>query len=285
MKRDPRKSAGMLRDVSRLIGPLDVMYQVGNLIFKKSLRYTLLTAGLGVVGVITHSLNLPGFTVRQAILLPLAIGLGCLVVGGSFKAVPRLISSRLFTVAQASGLNLMEDYRKSEVDGHLRVLWDRLFQHECRLRLRAGATAFDGVSIRLADGEDPDAAVGRARAEYLARAHKALATPQPQIRQMHEVGLDLRYLEDWRDGAYLDRSDTKLVEQFEGNATLLAARREVGLTGTLGMIRFRLRPGVPLAGRGEGALAGPLRGRRRAGAGAAGADHPARVRPELRGRL
>ena len=45
---------------------------------------------------------------------------------------------------------------------------------------------------------------------------------------MFRVGLDLRFFEDWRDGAYLDCSDSKLIEQFDGNSTIQAARAEVG---------------------------------------------------------
>jgi hypothetical protein len=42
------------------------------------------------------------------------------------------------------------------------------------------------------------------------------------------LGVDLRFLEDWRNGAYFDRQDVKLVEQFDGSATLEAIKREVG---------------------------------------------------------
>jgi hypothetical protein len=42
------------------------------------------------------------------------------------------------------------------------------------------------------------------------------------------LGIDLRFLEDWRNGAYFDRQDVKLVEQFDGSATLGAIKREVG---------------------------------------------------------
>ena len=207
---------------------MDVLYHVGRLIYQRSLRYTIFTVGVSVIGVVAREgFDLPGLTIRQAILLPLLVGVATLVGGFVMKAVPRLISSRLLTVAQASDLNLMEDYRKSQADEHLRVLWQRLFQHECGLHIEPGGDSLPA-----------------ARSDFLARAHKALITPEPQIRQMHEVGLDLRYLEDWRDGAYLDRSDTKLVEQFEGNMTLLAARRQAGLYGPATMWRFRARRGA-----------------------------------------
>jgi len=226
----------VLTDLGRLIAPLDVMYHVGNLIFRRSLRYTLFTVGISILGLLTSSLHLPGLTIEQAILLPLMIGAVTLVVGYLLKAIPSLISSRLLTVAQASDLNLMEDYRKSECAEHLEILWDRLFRDECRLRMASGRPALG--CCRREEGESDADALQRAKLEFFARAGEALVTPAPQIGQMYRIGLDLRYLEDWRDGAYLDRSDTKLIEQFEGGAALVAARRQVGLCGSAATVRL-----------------------------------------------
>ncbi len=234
MKRNGRKRTAVLRDLGRLVAPMDVLYQVGNMIYRRSLRYTLLTAGIGLIGMTAGFLDLPGLTVRQAIMLPLIVGAVALVGGYVMRLVPRMISTRLLTVAQACGLNLMEDYRKFMVDAHLDVLWNRLFSHECAVRTAAGLPAFGGA----ANGRDGESPLRSDHEEFLARAHGALDSPLPQIREMYHTGLDLRYLEDWRDGAYLDRSDTKLVEQFEGNVTLTAARREAKLSGAGAMRRF-----------------------------------------------
>jgi hypothetical protein len=237
MNGNGRKRTAIVRDLTRLIAPLDVLYTIGNLIYKRSLRYTMLTAGIGLLGIMAKGLGLPGFTVRQAIMLPLMIGGLSLVCGTLLKVVPSLISSRLLTVAQASDLNLMEDYRKSQVDEHLRALWKRIFQHECRMRMADESPGECGIR----PGETGTEAIARARESFFARAKKALISHLPQIQQMHMVGLDLRYLEDWRDGAYLDRSDTKLIEQFDGNATLVAARRAAGMTGLGATMLFRPR--------------------------------------------
>ncbi len=226
-----RKRWAMLRDLGRVISPLDVLYHVGNQISRRSLRYTLFTVGVSLLGMVAAWLHLPGLTVRQAVLLPLVIG-GLSLTGGTLlKIVPSLISSRRLAVAQASDLNLMEDYRKAQADEHLAALWDRVFQHETYL-----PKAADDDS--RGDSPRPPA---DAREQFLATARHALDVPRPQIQQMHALGLDLRYLEDWRDGAYLDRSDTKLREQFEGNATLLAARRAARLCGVARTLRFRPR--------------------------------------------
>jgi hypothetical protein len=218
----------MLKDLGRLIAPLDVVYHVGKQVYRRSLRYTMFTVGVSVVGMLAKQFNLPGLTVRQAILLPLAIGGTTLVGGFALKTIPSLISSRLMIVAQAGDLNLMEDYRKAEMAEHLDALWDRVFRHECMLRVQAGEPA---VGCAPADGEPMADTLGRAQAAFRQRAAWALQTPTAQIQQLHEVGLDLRYLEDWRDGAYLDASDTKLMEQFNGASSLLAARRAVRLGG------------------------------------------------------
>ena len=237
MKRTGRKFTAVLGDMARVVAPLDVLYQVGNLIYRRSLRYTLLTAGIAVIGVLADSLKLPGLpglTIKQAIMLPLIVGGVAFVGGYLMKIIPRMISTRLLTVAQACELNLMEDYRKSATEEHLDVLWQRVFVHECRLRLDGGLDAIGGCD----DGPDPDETLESARKRFSTRALRALASHLPQTRQMHQTGLDLRYFEDWRDGACLDRSDTKLVEQFDGNLTLTSVRREVALAGPAAMARY-----------------------------------------------
>ena len=221
----PRTFRALVRDVKRLVSPLDVMYHVGNMIYRRSLRYTLFVVGISILGYLANRLSLPGLTIQQAIALPLIIGGLALVFGSVLRVIPGLISSRLLTVAQASDLNLMEDYRKTQTSEHLEAIWQRVFRYESTL----GEEAVD------------DEAQGLAKSDFLARAEKALASHLPQIHQMHLIGLDLRYLEDWRDGAYLDCSDTKLREQFEGNSTLTAVRREVGLWGAAGMRNFTIR--------------------------------------------
>ncbi|MBC8374201.1 MAG: hypothetical protein ISS69_11985 [Phycisphaerae bacterium] len=195
------------------------------MIYRRSLRYTLFVVGISILGVLASSFSLPGLSIRQAIALPLIVGGLALVIGSALKIIPGLISSRLQMVAQASDLNLMEDYRKTQGPVHLDAIWRRVFRYESIL----GDVAADDEAQKLA------------KSDFLARAEEALASHLPQIRQMHLIGLDLRYLEDWRDGAYLDCSDTKLTEQFEGNSTLTAVRREVGLWGAVGMRNFTIR--------------------------------------------
>ncbi len=215
---------------------MDVLYQVGNFIFRRSLRYTLFTASLGALGVFADFAGLPGLTVKQALLFPLLIGGTALVGGYLLRLVPSLISVRLQVRAQGSDLNLMEDHRRADVENHLNVFWERIFRFECEVQLKAGAALFGGQVVPP-EGVEP---LPFAREEFLERGRDAMASAEPQIRQMHRVGLDLRYLEDWRDGAWFDRNDVKLREQFDGNGTLLAARAAAGFDGPL--VALRLQP-------------------------------------------
>lgn len=232
-----RRRSAVVQDVGRLISPLDVLYQLGNLIYRRSLRYMLVTAGVSLVGLVMGRVSdAAGLSLRQAILLPLIVGGLALVVGSLLKVIPSLISSRLRSVAQASDLNLMEDYRKSQLDAHLERLWDRLFRHEFLGRMVAGQPFLDGP-VRH-PGESEADATARARARFLQRAREAIDAHLPQVTQMHIFGLDLRYLEDWRDGAYLDPSDTKLIEQFSGSPSLVAARRDVRFDRITDALRF-----------------------------------------------
>ena len=228
----------MLRNFARMISPLDVLYHLGTLVYRRSLRYTLFTAGIGAVGVTAKGFNLPGLTLKQAVLLPLCVGLAALVGGGLLRLLPAIISSRMATLAQANDLDLMEDHRKSLVREHLACLWERVFVHEMRVRAAGGQLLFKDFAYRR--DEPVEQVVARAQPAFVERAIEALDALLPQVRQMDEYGLDLRYLEDWRDGACLDPSDTKLAEQFEGSTVLLAARAQAGLTG-LAMLRYKPR--------------------------------------------
>lgn len=229
----------ILRDIRGVINRADVLYHVGNVMYKRSLRYTAFTAGICLLGYFAGSVGFKGFTAKQALALPLAVGAITLLGGAALKLIPSLISSRLLTVAQASDLNLMEDYRKSQVRRHLDALWERVFKYEWRSAPPTGRMP-PSEAPRLAralsaapDLADPDR---RGRKEFLILAEYALNSHLPQTREAHQLGIDLSFFEDWRDGAYLDRSDTKLIEQFEGNATINAIKKETGL-GRLSSIR------------------------------------------------
>jgi hypothetical protein len=205
---------------------------VGDQLYKRSLRTTGLTAAVSLLGYLGGLL--PGFdtyNAKVAIALPLLIGASMLLGGFMLKTIPTLLASRAMNVAEAQDLDLMEDYRKSQVAEHLEVLWQRVFRFEWAVgsavsRIREHPVeAPPELCLAEVAGEDPQE---RGRREFLARARFALARPQSQPCQRYYLGIDLRFLEDWYNGAYFDRQDMKLVEQFNGSATLAAVRREIG---------------------------------------------------------
>jgi hypothetical protein len=220
---------GLLRDLRRLVELGDVVYYVGSLLYRRSLRYTLFTAGIGILGYLTRLAGVAGFTARQAIALPLLVGGSSLLGGLTLKLIPTILASRKLKVAQANDLNLMEDYRKSRQEAHLEQLWQRIFRHE---------PALEGELASAGDDDETP------RETFLRLAHYALDHPLPQVRQRYHVGLDLRYFEDWRDGAFFDRTDDKLAQQFDGDAVLAGVKREAAL----GLAR-RLRRALDRLGR------------------------------------
>lgn len=219
-------------EVCRLINLMDVLYYVGDMMYKKSLRYSAVTAAVSLLGFLGNLL--PGvqtYSARVAIALPLVVGGSALSVGLLLKLIPSLIASRLVSVAEAQDLDLMEDYRKSQEEEHLGVLWERVFRFEWALGSAATRIHPHPVECPLSVCERSDGAgnpAEQARDQFLARARFALEHPQPQARQRYYLGVDLRFFEDWRNGAFFDRNDNKLVEQYDASATLEAIKREVG---------------------------------------------------------
>ncbi len=204
---------GAVRDASRLINLGDILYQLGTLLYRKSLRYTALTAGIACLGYFSSFAGLPGFSGKQALVLPLIVGGVTLLSGVLLRVIPAVIASRQMMVAQANDMNLMEDYRKGEADAHLRDLWDRAYRYEYRLAEEVA-------------GREPDWQAGEKAFFDLAR--RALKSHLSQPREYFELGIDLHHYEDWRDGAYFDPSDIKLLEQYEGDSGITAVKRWCG---------------------------------------------------------
>lgn len=226
------KVRGPLKHIYRLISFLDALYFLGDFLYRRSLRYSTATAAVCLLGYLGNFL--PGvetYPARVAIALPLLVGSTTLLSGLALKNIPNLFFTRLSNVAQAADLDLMEDYRKSEQDQHLTALWERVYQFEWAVGselTRIHPHPVECPPHVASDTNLPDGLAARGRAQFLRRAHFALERHQSQPRQRYHLGLDLRFLEDWRNGAYFDRNDVKLIEQFEAAATLLAVKREAG---------------------------------------------------------
>jgi len=224
----------MLKDVGRLISFMDVLWYVGDRLSKRSLRYTGLTAVLSLLGYLGNYAGVETYDAFVAVALPLVVGGSMLLGGLSLKIIPTLAATRAMNVVQAQDLDLMEDLRKAHEEEHLVVLWERVFRFEWAVGSAASrirehpVEAPPEICLPLCQGADPGE---QARQQFLARARFALARPQPQTRQRFHLGIDLRFFEDWRNGAYFDRQDTKLVEQFAASASIVAIKQEVSYAG------------------------------------------------------
>lgn len=251
------------RDLWRLISVNDVLDRIGTLMIRNSPKLTLLTAAITSSGYISNSLGLPGFSGLEAIAVPCLVFGGMLGSGTAMRFIPRAICSRLTTIAEANDLNLMEDYRKSQALEHLNVLWDRVFWYESDQRYsRIERTAerdqiiadraFIGQQLRqwpkdvlsrlgIKKDEDIDKVVTdimtsypltdkmeKSREGFIASSLFALRHALPQSSQARRVGYRINLWEDERDGAYYDRTDVKLFEQYFGNTTITDIKNEVG---------------------------------------------------------
>ena len=251
------------RDLWRLISVNDVLDRIGTVMIRKSPRMTLLTAAITSSGYISSSLGLPGFSGLEAIAVPCLVFGGMLGGGTAMRFIPRAIFSRLTTIAEANDLNLMEDYRKSQALEHLNVLWDRVFWYESDQRYSRAESATERDQIiadrefisrqlrqwpkevlsRLGIKKDEDIEkvitdimtsfpltdkMEKSREGFIASSLFALRHALPQSSQAKRVGYRINLWEDERDGAYYDRTDVKLFEQYFGNATITDIKNEVG---------------------------------------------------------
>jgi len=266
MKKQKNPNSRPFKDFWRLANAQDLLARAGTLMMRKSPKATIWTAGITSSGYLSSYLGLPGFSGLQAIAAPFVVGGGLLGIGAGIKYIPRTISSKVRMIAAANDLNLMEDYRKSQVAEHLNVLWDKVFKYESDIRytpdqiraereriiadkeyVRARISEWDkDVLDRLgaADAEDIDDIVmaimsarplsdnmEKSREGYIISSLYALKHALPQSSQAREIGFRLNLYEDVCDGAYFDQSDVKLFEQYMGNVTLTHIKAEAGFGG------------------------------------------------------
>jgi hypothetical protein len=263
MKKQKNPGDKPFKDFWRLISPQDLLSRAGTVMMRKSPKATIWTAGITSSGYLSSYLGLPGFTGLQAIAAPFIVGGGMLGIGAGIKYIPRTISRKLATIAEANDLNLMEDYRKSQVTEHLNALWDRVFWYESDIRytheqrlaecdriisdkkyLRQEIAGWDkGVLQRLGAGSEKDIddivmaimtenpltdKIEMSREGYIISSIYALRHSLPQSSQAKQIGFCLNLYEDACDGAYFDESDVKLFEQYIGNIALTNIKSEVG---------------------------------------------------------
>ncbi|MEA3226764.1 MAG: hypothetical protein U9Q07_12510, partial [Planctomycetota bacterium] len=250
-------------DFWRLVSPQDLLSRAGTMMMRKSPKATFWTAGIMSSGYLSGTLGLPGFTGLQAIAAPFVVGGGMLGIGAGIKYIPRTLSKRLTAIAEANDLNLMEDYRKSQVMQHLNVLWDKVFWYESDIRYtteqrtaereqiaadskhireqvcrwesdimeRLGARSekdIDDIVMAIMTARPLNNGVEKSRQGFIISSLYALKHALPQSSQAKQIGFRLNLYEDACDGAYFDESDIKLFEQYIGNTTLTNIKSEVG---------------------------------------------------------
>jgi len=217
-----------LRTAYRLFNFLDALYLAGNFLYRRSLRYTLATAFVSLLGYLGNLV--PGvktYDARVALIMPLCVGTMMLTGGLLLKLIPAIFKSRLLNVAQAADLDLMENYRKWHQEIHLQSLWERVFRYEWQLGSHLSRTRPHPVECppELCSDEGlPEDLLERGKIKFLRWALFALARPQPEPRQRYHLGIDLRFLEDWYNGGYFDPNDIKLDEQQAAAVPLMIVR-------------------------------------------------------------
>jgi hypothetical protein len=229
---------------------------------RTSPKATIWTAGIALSGRLASSFGLINITRWQALAAPAVVGGTVLGIGAALRYIPRMLSGRLTTVAEANDLNLMEDYRKGQALDHLNALWDKVFWYESAARCTADERQAErdqigavrkhvqetirnwaaGIRDQLGlksemDLDDVAAAVlserplsdnlEKSRDGFLVSALYALRHALPQSSEAHAIGFRLNLYEDFCDGAYFDPSDTKLAEQYAGNVALMQIKREI----------------------------------------------------------
>jgi len=253
------------RDIRRLMSPQDLLGRAGTFMMRKSPKATIWTAGITSSGYLSGLLGLPGFSGPEAIAAPFVVGGGLFGIGAGIKYIPRTLFMRLTAIAEANDLNLMEDYRKSQVMQHLNVLWDKVFWYESDIRYTPQQRAAEreqidadrkhiaeqigrldpGVLERLGGRSERDVddivtaimtarplndGVEKSRQGFIISSLYALKHALPQSSQAKQIGYRLNLYEDACDGAYFDESDVKLFEQYIGNTTLTNIKSEVGFS-------------------------------------------------------
>ena len=257
------RKTNAIHDFLRLASTDEFLCRAGTFLMRRSLRTALWTAGITSSGYLSNYFGLPGFTALQAVVAPLVVGGGMLGIGAGMKYIPTSISSKLATMAAASDLNLMEDFRKSQMVEHLNSLWDKVFWYESDVQFsceqreaereqmqqarrnltdalancqgdvleRLGAGGDEGMEELVTAVVTARSLAGnleKSREGFLASAIYAITHALAQPSQTHEIGFNLGFYEDFCDGAYFDTSDVKLCQQYAGSTMLAAIRDQVG---------------------------------------------------------
>jgi len=204
-------------EYKRVIGAPELLFVAGRSLKRQGVKYTAVAALIGIGAMVAELVgNRLGydFSVNNvgAILLPAAVALLTFGLGNTLVAFSNLFSSERILMADANAMNLMEDRKKSDMDQHLEILWDRVFRYEVPLR----SVAQDSQKATTKTG-------------FIETASFSLKNSLPQKLEQSLAGFNLSLLEDWYDGAYFTPNDCKLKEQFAAHQSIRAIRQVVGI--------------------------------------------------------
>jgi len=195
-----------LADYRRVIGLGQVLYLVGRRLKRQGVRYTMLAAVIGGGAILTDIAGnqIFGYDLKvsklDAAMLPAVVALLTFGLGHGLISLSNLFSSERILIADANGLNLMEDRKKLDMRDHLQVLWDRVFRYEARLRRADGASG--NPTGPLADGtddpdDDPAKACDRDRIRRMVEAMPPACRKRLAIRD-DDIDAFVEYIEAFR---------------------------------------------------------------------------------------
>ena len=208
-------------EYKRVIGAPELLFVAGRTLKRQGVKYTTIAALIGIGAMVAELVgNRLGydFSVSNvgAILLPAAVALFTFGLGNTLVAISNLFSSDRILMADANAMNLMEDRKKSDMEQHLEILWDRVFRYEVALR-----------SVAESSQEATD------KMGFMDTASFSMKNSLPQKLEQSLTGFNFSLLEDWYDGAYFTPNDCKLKEQFAAHQSIRAIRQMVGIPLTV----------------------------------------------------
>jgi hypothetical protein len=208
-------------EYKRVVGVPELLFVAGRTLKRQGVKYTAIAALIGIGAMVAELVgNRLGydFSVSNigAILLPAAVALLTFGLGNTLVAFSNLFSSERILMADANAMNLMEDRKKSDMDQHLEILWNRVFRHEVALRSVA-----------------QDSQKANSKTGFIETASFSLKNSLPQKLEQSLTGFNLSLLEDWYDGAFFTPNDCKLKEQFAAHQSIRAVRQMVGIPLTI----------------------------------------------------
>ena len=215
---------------ARAIWPLTKLCEFAGTWLARHKRWAVLIAtGFGAVDLgVNLSTTEEGGGVRSLLLTGGIVGV-YLALAYGLKYGPALLQGKKRGMAEATNLNLMEDYRKQRQRRYLEPMWDDALRDAPFGDFAAlyandpGEADEDGETPgleRLAAAADEDR-----RALFMEIADRLLDSASSQPEQERHLGTGMEMLEDLFDAGPFTVSDRKLEQNYDGHPRLLEARR------------------------------------------------------------